>query len=923
MEAASRTALSTTLPAETGVLSEQEEEKFIGQYYGLLIDDSNERERLTQLARNVASQNRRRFGLPTAERLQQTLGEILDNYRLGREWEPVSLNAPLTDTGFTLEQVLAAPEERTEVELKAAEAKGERLLSIIRQSLPEEKFQFLVDTLGDTGNLASILGSTDLTPEDISDRSMLSQTIGWLGTLPPEARKLYAEFQEYQRLRIAGHGRGLPSPMVALDETSMPIVQRILRVASSAGMPSLEKRLKLLGLRTLLERSHGISGIVKSINPELLHKIPQIPKWKSGQASVQTALNAIQEVLYTQPGYRDAEETSNRAEQVRIITELIEQTPSLTDYFSSRGLNWLMSSFVDVTGKEGIKKEYSPRAVLEFYNKQKGLGWFDRTQLTYVPGWKIRERYKWQRGEESVQLALEAIQDVLRTLPGFRQAEDSGNREEQVRIVNQLILHTALTDFFEKAGLSGLMQRFVDTKGRAGIRKGQSPKAVLEFYSENMGLDWFNRTQPTYVAAWRITEKDIWQRGEKSSQLAVEAIEDALYALPGYREAEQADRREEQLRILNHLLQQKGQQRDYFARRGLDRLTHNNIVLIGRTGPKKLDSVSALLEFYSERKHLDWSNPAYALHLIINRSGSLVVADRRQEWAAGSYGSSKAFKGTGLEAVVEEALSTYGLQQGVEEFCYMFFSKKDALLANSPKERVILAYKLGVFLYMAGVIPRILPNGEARRLGPEISGLAFVGYSHFTHSEGNGREKGTEPAVPDILFSRLMMNIVRHYTRDLEKEKQTGSRDHDPSVEEIINEVGKHPLIAQRYGRPVSYDDVLPALSVMERYMTGQRAVTIRIGSLSMPMKPEAIDDLWVLNPEFIRLRSDNRLYWFLQRVGTVRDWYALIDRAGQRKKVVEYAGTEVTHETVKSNPKAKFIKNGALPSRELVRLGY
>ncbi|MBI2141464.1 hypothetical protein HYU16_03500 [Candidatus Woesearchaeota archaeon] len=555
---------------------------------------------------------------------------------------------------------------------------------------------------------------------------------------------------------------------------------------------------------------------------------------------------------------------------------------------------------------------------------EKALG--EQPAASYYPDSGLRHRVsaatKWRNGQESIKTALKEIQDALYRFPGYREAEEINDRDGQVRIVNQLIMHTALADFFAKAGLSGLMQGFVDPEGRIGIRKRQSPKAVLEFYSENKGLGWFDRALPTHVEAWRIKAQGMWKSGKESAQLATEAIEDVLYTLPGYREAEQANRREEQLRILNQLLQQKGRQRDYFEEAGLSGLMTEFVDKTGRTGLKKLGSVSALLEFYSKKKRLEWFNPAYAMHLSVERSGRLVVADRRQEWQDGMqngrYGSKSSYKGTRLEEIVNDTLATYGLQQGVEEFCYMFFSKQDALLANSFKERVILAYRLGVFLYIAGVIPRILLNGEARRLGPEISDLAFMGYSYFTHLERRGRKKDTEPAVPDITFSRLMMKIVRQYIRDLEKEKQTGSRDNDPSVEEIIDDVGEHPLIVQRYGRPVSYDDVLLPVALMEKYMTGQRTVIIRIGPESMPMKPETKDGSWVLDPEFIRLRSDERLYRFLQRVGSVRDWHALIERTGLRKKVVEYAGTEVTHETVKSNPKAKFIKNSPLPSRGL-----
>ena len=141
---------------------------------------------------------------------------------------------------------------------------------------------------------------------------------------------------------------------------------------------------------------------------------------------------------------------------------------------------------------------------------------------------------------------------------------------------------------------------------------------------------------------------------------------------------------------------------------------------------------------------------------------------------------------------------------------------------------------------MDGMIQRILPNGKIKHLGPSIKDLAFLGYSYFTRNEKrkvpNKKREGA--AVVDILFNRLMMGIVKQYTRD-----------RSPSIEDLIDEIGSHPLIVQRYGRAISYDDVLPPVAVMEKYMTGQRQVTIRIGSESMSMTPETLVRWWGKNP--------------------------------------------------------------------------
>ncbi|MEK6837264.1 MAG: hypothetical protein AABX69_01315, partial [Nanoarchaeota archaeon] len=149
----------------------------------------------------------------------------------------------------------------------------------------------------------------------------------------------------------------------------------------------------------------------------------------------------------------------------------------------------------------------------------------------------------------------------------------------------------------------------------------------------------------------------------------------------------------------------------------------------------------------------------------------------------------------GLEQVVNKTISTWGLSESVAPLCYEFFSQEHARLAESLAGRVVLAHKLQVFLYIAGVIPRILPDGEVRHLGPETGDLVFMGSGYFTHVD---KKTSSELVTVDKMFNRLMMNIVKQATRKV-----------GPSVEEIIDEDGQHPLSVKRYGRPVSYGDVL------------------------------------------------------------------------------------------------------------------
>lgn len=224
----------------------------------------------------------------------------------------------------------------------------------------------------------------------------------------------------------------------------------------------------------------------------------------------------------------------------------------------------------------------------------------------------------------------------------------------------------------------------------------------------------------------------------------------------------------------------------------------------------------------------------------------------------------------GLEQVVNKTISTWKLSDSVAPLCYEFFSPQDALLANSLSVRVVLAHKLGVFLYMVGVIPRTLPDGEVKHIGPQIQDLSLLGYSYFTHVE---KRTSSESVTVDKPFNRLMMSIVKQNTRKA-----------GPSVEDLIDEIGSHPLIVQRYGRPVSYDDVLPLEDAIRKYATGQREIITPDGERLRILSPL---DFWVLGPAVIKLGTDKRLYRLWERAGA--DWLNLINAAGRQRRVSSY----------------------------------
>ena len=226
-------------------------------------------------------------------------------------------------------------------------------------------------------------------------------------------------------------------------------------------------------------------------------------KWLRLEESVQIALRTIQNVLYEIPGYEQAEKSGNRNEQVKIINDLVRRESRLVDYFIRAGLKSLMDYFIDPTGSHGLKKQESPRALLEFYSDKKGLNWFDRSQTSYVESWRMTEKNMWQMGEESVVRAIQAIEDVLYSIEGYKDAERLGNINEQLRLIGELKKRIGLQSYFYEQGLTGLMFRFFDPKGEYGISKKGSPVAVLEFYSRRKGLNWFDQTQSTYLTSDR------------------------------------------------------------------------------------------------------------------------------------------------------------------------------------------------------------------------------------------------------------------------------------------------------------------------------------------------------------------------------------------------------------------------------------
>lgn len=212
----------------------------------------------------------------------------------------------------------------------------------------------------------------------------------------------------------------------------------------------------------------------------------------------------------------------------------------------------------------------------------------------------------WKNKNKSKKIALSQIERALYKLPGYKEAEQGNKRSEQVIIINELLSKENLSKFMLKEGLRPLMSSFIDTKGINGIKKGKSPKALLEFYSKNKCLDWFNRSRKSYVSLWKMSEKNKWNDKEKSVKLAIEVIEDILYEIPGYKNAEDTGNSKEVVRLINKFIIDNRNLKRYLSSKGMNGLIGNFLDPTGKYGIKVKGSPKAIFKFYSEQKGFNW-----------------------------------------------------------------------------------------------------------------------------------------------------------------------------------------------------------------------------------------------------------------------------------------------------------------------------
>lgn len=368
------------------------------------------------------------------------------------------------------------------------------LIDSLRIKLPINQFSALVDLLGGIDALVDHVASTNLTASDVGQLNECD--IAWLKSTSFEQRQHCLDYERYLR------GDLLTNPIHRLTPDTVPLVRRVIADLFARHGDVTKEQLCRLGFKSLLVEAGGIAEIVRMTNSELLHKITGLHIWQHKQDSVPLGVKAIEEVLYSLPGYKKAEKTSNRQQQVVIINNFLKTEQAQRGYFMSRIPN-VMCYLVDPEGINGLAKPGSVKALLEFYSRQKGLDWFNRQRECYVQAWRITEKGMWQRAEASVQLAMQAIEDVLYQIPGYRAAELSHDTNAQLIALDRFIQQlngSSLVEYFKDEGMSGLLGSFYDPSGNCGLRKKHSAYALLEFYSTRKSLGWFDTSQERYIS---------------------------------------------------------------------------------------------------------------------------------------------------------------------------------------------------------------------------------------------------------------------------------------------------------------------------------------------------------------------------------------------------------------------------------------
>ncbi len=406
-------------------------------------------------------------------------------------------------------------------------------------------------------------------------------------------------------------------------------------------------------------------------------------------------LDGIEDFLRTLPGYRDAETLENRSEQVKTINNWVRYSGGLIEDLRSKGFGPLLLP-KDPTGTYAPRKEFSPYNVLSFYDAHRKKSFFDRSKKDYVFGWRFRINDKWSDYTLSQKFALEGIQDALRSIDGFRDAEDLGNREGMIRSIIDFIDkdNVDFAKYFKNFGLKGL----IDGKNLPSnsLPDKLNLRTLLNWYSDKNNYSWFDRSKEIYIPNSKIRTEVMWS-GKGSVDLALETIQDSLFAIPGYRHAEDSHNRDDQIKILNNFIFDTKQLGAYFKKFGKGMMTAFYDPE-GKNGFTNPNCVLSLFEFYNSKKDFNWfdrSQENYLYTWAIEKKdkwrseGSVDLALNAIQDVLGMIPGFKEAEKKGDSYMQVKSIGDFKDNLGYKEFRNHFFPRIEGLASNCTPKRGI------------------------------------------------------------------------------------------------------------------------------------------------------------------------------------------------------------------------------------------
>ena len=139
---------------------------------------------------------------------------------------------------------------------------------------------------------------------------------------------------------------------------------------------------------------------------------------------------------------------------------------------------------------------------------------------------------------------------------------------------------------------------------------------------------------------------------------------------------------------------------------------------------------------------------------------------------------------------------------------------------------------------------------------------------------------------------------------------------------DLFNEIGKHPSVIDRYGRAITYRDVVVQslmythANELEALMLGEKEVMVG----RLPNRTSSFNDMvflrpsWKLSDQQVR-NLKNRIQRLTAETGL--SFYDLIDKVGAKPRIVEMYGRPITRFDV--NPEFEYYARRQSPQQMLV----